>query len=194
MKKLIRSAIWQRHDTRSMEHCQLLCSARGYHFESTVVAVIAGEPITLAYRIDCSKEFETREVHIELLRGSGRHGLELSRSGEGWRKGGQPLSGFDDLLDIDLSICPSTNTLPIRRLSMAVGESREVTALWVGFPDLVLETLPQRYTRTAESSYHYESDGGSFQAELEVDDEGLMVRYGSLWTRVAEHVTGDDDR
>jgi hypothetical protein len=45
-------------------------------------------------------------------------------------------------------------------------------------------TLAAGYTRTGDRTYRFESDGGAFQADLEVDDEGLIVRYGSVWTRV----------
>ncbi len=92
----------------------------------------------------------------------------------------------DDLagcIDVDLGITPSTNTLPIRRLNLQVGESADVTAAWVRFPELTVEPLAQRYTRLDERRYRYESTTG-FSAELEVDELGLVVRYGDIWERV----------
>jgi hypothetical protein len=86
---------------------------------------------------------------------------------------------------VDLAVTPSTNTLPIRRLDLAVGEGRDVVAAWVRFPGLTIEPLPQRYVRIAEHQYRYESRGGEFTAELEVDTLGVVVRYGSFWERVA---------
>jgi hypothetical protein len=88
-------------------------------------------------------------------------------------------------LDVDLAFTPATNILPLRRLGLAVGESREVTAAWIRFPDLSVEPLPQRYTRLDERRVRYESRGGAFTAELEVDELGLVVRYPPLWERVA---------
>ena len=88
-------------------------------------------------------------------------------------------------LDLDLAFTPATNILPLRRLGLAVGESREVTAAWLRFPDLSVEPLPQRYTRLDERRVRYESRGGAFTAELEVDELGLVVRYPPLWERVA---------
>jgi hypothetical protein len=88
-------------------------------------------------------------------------------------------------LDVDLAFTPATNILPLRRLELAVGESREVTAAWVRFPDLSVEPLAQRYTRLDERRVRYESRGGAFTAELEVDELGLVVRYPPLWERVA---------
>jgi len=88
-------------------------------------------------------------------------------------------------LDVDLAFTPATNILPLRRLGLAVGESREMTAAWVRFPDLSIEPLAQRYTRLDERRVRYESRGGAFTAELEVDELGLVVRYPPLWERVA---------
>src|SRR5712664_99467 len=41
-----------------------------------------------------------------------------------------------NVCDIDLAVTPATNTLPIRRLNLEVGQSQEVTAAWLKFPDL----------------------------------------------------------
>jgi hypothetical protein len=60
-----------------------------------------------------------------------------------------------------------------------------VTAAWLRFPELTLEPLSQRYVRLDERRYRYESQGGSFVAELEVDDLGLVVHYEGGWQRVA---------
>ena len=96
----------------------------------------------------------------------------------------EPVRGA---VDVDLGWTPFTNTLPIRRLSLAVGQkSGPVTAAWVRFPDLGLEPLTQEYERTAARRYRYTSGGGSFAADLEVDDDGLVIDYSGIWTRVPE--------
>jgi hypothetical protein len=92
---------------------------------------------------------------------------------------------LDGLIDIDLGFSPVTNTLPIRRLEPAIGEAVAVTAAWVRFPELTIEPLPQRYIRLAERRYRYESAGGAFVAEIEVDDLGLVTTYEGGWRRLA---------
>ncbi len=57
-------------------------------------------------------------------------------------------------------------------------------AAWVRFPSLDLEVLPQRYARLDERRWRYESARGAFVAELDVDDAGLVARYGELWESV----------
>ena len=63
-----------------------------------------------------------------------------------------------------------------------------MTAVWVRFPELTIEPLPQRYGRLAERRYRYESAGGAFAAEIEVDDLGLVTTYEGGWRRIAASV------
>jgi uncharacterized protein len=93
----------------------------------------------------------------------------------------EPFTGF---IDIDLGITPATNTLPIRRLNLSVGESVELTATWIRFPELTVEPLSQRYTRLSKTTYRYENTDGSFSADLVVDKLGVVETYGEIWARV----------
>ena len=42
----------------------------------------------------------------------------------------------------EMGFSPSTNLVPIRRLSLTVGEEADVKAAWLPFPALVFEGLP----------------------------------------------------
>ena len=86
--------------------------------------------------------------------------------------------------DVDLSLTPATNTLPIRRLDLGIGKSESVTAAWIKFPEFELQPLSQRYTRTAENIYRYESHTG-FPAEIMVDDLALVTAHPRGWDRIA---------
>ena len=91
--------------------------------------------------------------------------------------------GFSDCVDVDLGFTPATNTLPIRRLRLAVGGKREIAVAWLRWPELRLERALQRYERLAEDRYRYSSNG--FSAELVVDEHGLVVDYEGLWRAIA---------
>ena len=66
----------------------------------------------------------------------------------------------------------------VGRLALPVGGRATVRAAWLRFPSFTLEPLEQVYERLAEGRYRYESDGGSFTAEIDVDASGLPSRYG----------------
>jgi hypothetical protein len=108
--------------------------------------------------------------------------LTVGSSGE-WHSPAEELPELRECIDIDLAITPATNTLPIRRLKLEVGQSPDVSAVWLTFPDLTLEILSQRYTRL-EADRLYQS-GSGFSAELVVDDLGLVAFYPGGWERMA---------
>lgn len=172
----MKSLLWQRHDRVGLERFTL----SGEHVLEGTVIVWLGGPYEVQYEIACAPTWETIDASIV----TGGTTLEIRRDGARWMMNGQHVPAVDGCIDIDIGVTPSTNTLPIRRLSLGVGESREVTAAWLRFPELSLEPLVQRYTRLAERTYLYESP--SFRAELEVDGDGVVTRYGDVWSVVVD--------
>lgn len=79
----------------------------------------------------------------------------------------------------------STNTLPIRRLGLAVGESADIVTVYVDHESFTVTTDPQRYTRLDTDRYLYESRDGDFRREITVDDDGLVVDYPGLFERAS---------
>jgi hypothetical protein len=71
--------------------------------------------------------------------------------------------------------------LPIRRLDLAVGQAAEVRAAWLRFPGFELEPLAQVYRRVDAGTYRYESGGGPFVADLQVNAAGFVTDYPGIW-------------
>ena len=178
--------LWRRADEPSLEYCVLEGRPDGWLLQGTVVLALAGRPAHAAYAIACDAGWRTRTVHVALeMEGLPSRVLSLRVNAErGWWDGDQELVAVRGCSDIDLSITPSTNTLPLRREPMVIGASIEPRAAWVRFPELTVEPLPQRYMRVEEQRYRYESLESGFAAELTVDALGLVRRYGDLWHRV----------
>ena len=107
--------------------------------------------------------------------------LVVSVDGGRWSLNGADCPAVAGCIDIDLGFSPSTNLLPIRRLSLAVGESADVRAAWLPFPALAFEVLSQVYRREGPTTYHYESAGGVFVRTLEVDVAGFVTQYPGIW-------------
>jgi hypothetical protein len=115
-------------------------------------------------------------VHADVLTKPRR--LELVRASDGrWRVDGSPREDLEGCTDVDLGISPSTNTLPVRRLHLDVGQEASVPVAWVRFPHLQVAPGSQRYKRLDTHSWRYSSEG--FTARLAVDEDGLVVTYGN---------------
>lgn len=187
---LLGDVLWRRRDHLSfdqyqVEHCQVGELPGSFTIQGCVLGTLEAKPYRVDYLVRCDRGWKTRSVSARTTFGLVHRSIELERDvSDSWRRDGARLAELDGVVDIDLAITPSTNTLPIRRLSLELGGEAEVDAAWVGFPGLEVERLSQRYVREGDRAYRYESGGGSFTAALEVDEQGIVVRYGELWERV----------
>lgn len=167
--------VWRGLDPPGHEVCRLA----GQTLEGA--AVLAKPPSSLTYRVVCDEEWRTRSVAVTGWFESRSVEIFLTTAGGCWVCKGDVLPALDGCLDIDLSFSPSTNTLPIRRLGLAVGESAMIAVAWLRFPSMTLEPLEQTYRRLGKRRWQYSSD--DFTAEVEVDRDGLVTRYEGLWVR-----------
>jgi hypothetical protein len=179
-----RAVLWRRLDRAGAEYFALVQEGDGWRLEGTAVVEADGRPIQAGYRVRCHPSWATATVDVALKVGGASLRLRLRvDDGSRWTANGRPLSEVEGCPDVDLGVSPSTNTLPIRRLGLAVGQAQEITATWVRFPELTVTPLRQRYTRLAEQRYLYESVDSGFSARLEVDDLGLVIDYEGIWER-----------
>jgi hypothetical protein len=197
--------IWRGLDAWRVEAAAVELSADGLAVSGTQ---IGSDPVAyrLDYRLDATDGFLTRALTVT-ARGRGwRRELELRHDGHGaWtctaRAAGDiglPAPGGDaaalaGALDCDLGFSPLTNLMPIRRLGLhrRTGAQDFVMA-WVSVPDLSVVPSRQRYEhvrRTVDGSIVRYVDRGlfdGFTAELELDRDGLVVRYPELAERVGD--------
>jgi hypothetical protein len=186
-----RRVSWRRSDeVRADEHCTISIRDAGLSLVGTVLGAEGGVPVRIEYRVLTDGTGATSAVHVRDLRGFAQRTLTLARDPKGaWTVDGVAVKALRGCHDVDLGCSPSTNTLPIRRLRLGVGGSKTIQAAWVRFPELTVEKTPQTYTRLDEFTYRYAS--GTFEAELVVDDDGVVARYAE-WERTGV-ASGPDD-
>ncbi|HEX2089228.1 MAG TPA: putative glycolipid-binding domain-containing protein [Actinomycetota bacterium] len=178
-RKPTRALHWRRLDTPGSEYFTLSELPNGWEFAGTVVVTIEGEPLLVRYTVRCDPSWTTEDVDVVAESSGTRQRLRLAAAGGRWRSNEGSVSALDGAVDVDLGVTPSTNTLPIRRLALDVGEHADLIVAWVRFPDLAVVRSDQRYTRLAENLYRYES--GSFSRDIEVDELGLVTKYPGLF-------------
>ena len=91
---------------------------------------------------------------------------------------------LDGCTDVDLVSTPFTNTLPIRRLGLEPGQSADVRVAWIDHDTLQVAPVRQRYTRLEDRRWRYESLETGYDAELEVDEHGLVLDYPDEFRRI----------
>ncbi len=155
----------------------------GLSLVGTILGAEDGVPVRIEYRVLAGANGLTTAVHVRDLRGFEQRTLTLARDAKGgWSVDGKPARSLRGCTDVDLGCSPSTNTLPIRRLRAGIGVVQTIRAARVRFPELLVERVEQTYARLDESTWRYAS--GPFEAELSVDDDGLVTTYAE-WQRTA---------
>ena len=187
----MRRVAWRRSDELlSNEVCTLGIRDGGLSLVGTVLGAEGGLPVRTEYRVFADGTGITTAAHVRDYRGFEQRTLTLARDHAGnWTVNGAPARGLKGCTDVDLGCSPATNTLPIRRLRLAVGATQAIRAAWVRFPELTVVRAEQSYSRLDEFTYRYAS--GEFQAELTVDDEDLVTSY-AVWQRTGVAIGPDD--
>ncbi|TKC92424.1 transcriptional regulator [Trinickia terrae] len=152
--------------------------------ESALIGEREGHAYGLCYRIDCDAQGCARHAFVRVM---GGQNLELHSDGAGhWRDGnGLALAHLDGCIDVDIAATPFTNTLPIRRLKLAQGERAQLDMAYISTPDLQVTRMRQAYICIEpDREYRYENVDSDFAANLKVDEDGLVIDYPTLFTRV----------
>ncbi|MGC4043064.1 MAG: putative glycolipid-binding domain-containing protein [Armatimonas sp.] len=144
-------------------------------------------PFRLTYRLTWNEHWQLKVAELVLDTEHLTRSLYLQTDGQGhWHyDDGQAIPELDGCQDIDIWPTPFTNSFPIRREPLEIGERREFRMAWVDATNLSVQPQLQAYTRLSDRLYLFESlDGSGFQAELPVDDDGIITDYPSLFQRV----------
>ena len=178
-------ARWQDWEGRGIEHLVLKEGPNEVASDSVILGTADDQVFAVRYKIRCEADWRVREVEIS---GIGSDvAIELASDGAGnwFGASGVRQPQLHNAIDIDISVTPFTNTLPIRRLNLRKGESREILAVYIQLPNLAITTDRQRYTCLERSQrYRYESVDSDFTRDIEVDAHGLVTNYPDLFRRV----------
>jgi hypothetical protein len=180
MVGFVPAVLWEASDGGS-EVCVLERAGRGWRLRGTVLTHEAKQPIELRYAVTVDSAWATIGVEV-LVACAGGDPRAVAKLDELWSDPERPPD-YRECVDVDLSFTPATNTLPIRRLDLDVGDEAEIRVAWLVWPELGVRPVLQRYARLAKDRYRYTQD--DFEAELTVDEHGLVLEYEGLWHAIA---------
>ena len=90
---------------------------------------------------------------------------------------------LDGCYDVDLACTPFTNSLPIRRLPLQVGDSTELPVVTIDVETLAVRPATHRYLRLDTHRWAFAHDDQS--VEFEVDQHGLLLDYPGMFRRLS---------
>jgi uncharacterized protein len=178
-------ARWEDWSGDGLQHLVLREGPEKVVAEAVVLGMAEERPFAARFRIVCDGAWRVRSAEAGLVGDDQR--IALAGDGAGhWRDGaGRPLPELDGAIDVDVSVTPFTNTLPIRRLELRAGQSADLRVAYIRLPECEVTADPQRYVcLEPRRRYRYESLDSDFVREIEVDEDGLVVVYPGLFRRV----------
>lgn len=183
------TACWQHRGARSgFEVAYFRDVGDGWAVEGTTAAVEDARTWIVTYRIRLDAAWVTRSARIVARTVSGSRETFLQADGAGrWLINGGPAPHLDGCLDVDLESSAMTNTLPVHRLGLAVGEHADAPAAYVRSFDLSVDRLEQIYRRIADKAarqrYDYAAPAFGFTSRLVYDESGLVLDYPGIAQR-----------
>jgi hypothetical protein len=160
------TARWRTWDHEHLETLTLRWENEGW----TATGDVGREAITYVVRL--SPMWEVRQ--FLLFRDLDEPDLWLGTDGSGrWGEiNGAHRPDLDGCIDIALGCTPFTASLPIRRMSLDVGDAAAIRTATVDVDTLAVVPATQRYRRVAQRRFEFLDDDGL--VEFDVDEYGLV--------------------
>lgn len=178
--------LWTGREYYSLEHCLLQSKGDGYEITSSIAGSYQGRLYSVAYTIYTNRLWQTTFFQLKTVLNGRRKVTSYRSDGAGnWELHGAPVAAFSGCIDIDIPLTPFTNTLPIRRLQMEAGDRQIIKVLYIDVLAGELKPVQQQYERLSPNTYRYQNVPNDFEAVIEVDDDGLVTDYPSLFVRTA---------
>src|SRR5690349_14221226 len=113
------SLLWTGQFYHSLENCFLSISREGVDVNAVIIGAYNSKIFRVEYVIKANKNWETILCEIKTQFVDGINYLSLQSDGKGnWVLNGSAAQQFNGCIDIDISLTPFTNTLPINRLKL----------------------------------------------------------------------------
>lgn len=185
------TAAWRHRGARSgFEVVYFRSSGDGRLLEGCTTALEDGATWVVDYVIGVDDRWTTRSAWITGRSVHGSASISLDADGLGrWWIDGEPAPHLDGCLDVDLESSAMTNTLPVHRAALPIGDAMSAPAVYVRALDLAVSRLDQTYLRLPDAPaghrYDYAAAAFDFTGVLAYDSSGLVLDYPGIALRVA---------
>ncbi|MDR2037132.1 MAG: putative glycolipid-binding domain-containing protein [Bacteroidales bacterium] len=175
--------LWEGKKNESLEYCLINTVPEGFEINSVVFGKSEGNVFEYEYQIKLSPKWITMSFLINNLLCNDEPFSMISDGKGKWRINGEQLNEYSGCMDIDISLSPFTNSLPINRLKIDNAADKEINALYIDILNRRISLVHQRYTRIGHFRYLYENLNNNYQAYLHVDDSGIIIDYPEEFRR-----------
>jgi len=183
------NALWTGREYYSLENCLINTTTEGAGISSTIVGQYQDALYLVDYTIKTNPQWETMFLEIRYRHSDHEGHWLLESDGKGnWAINGKEAGQLKGCMDVDIPLTPFTNTLPINRLHLKEKEAYEILVVYCDILEQQIKPVHQKYIRLADGIYHYENIPNDFEADILVDEWGLVIDYPALFVRTSLRV------
>lgn len=174
--------LWKGIEYDSHEFAEIVLDKKGLQIQSTIIGSFGKKKYKVAYQVRADRYWNTRFVEITstINQSQTENVIEVNRNGE-WIVNGRHEKNYSGCIDIDISLTPFTNTLPIRRLALHAKEKKVIDVVLIDVLENNIRRVQQQYSRLSSLRYKFENVPNDFEAELKINKSGLVQSYPSLF-------------
>ena len=188
------TVLWKRIDAPGHDFCRLEREYSGWRLDGTAVFAHESLPPSIAYSVQCNPGWQTLSGLVRGILGPRTIDYVVAREKKTWFLNGNRVPGLEHLVDLDFSFTPATNLTQFRRVSLPIDRAVPVLVAWFDLRSGSLAELPQVYQRQGERLIWYEAPTEGYRALLELDANGFIKRYPTLWEAETSCSFHDEDQ
>lgn len=173
--------VWKSSEYGTVEQCRVIQRETEIQVRSAIFGKYRGLDIQVDYEIRTDPAWRVTSCRVKSLVGTRSTELLLEHLSDGWTSGGVATTWNDRCVDIDISLTPFTNTLPIKRLNLLVGASATIDVVYIDILNGDAFPVQQTYRRISESVFRFETVPNDFEADITVSPNGFVVDYPELF-------------
>jgi uncharacterized protein len=177
--------LWKSEQYQSLENCVIKEIDGSLTVDSSISGLADKTNFSLEYAININSRWETTSFHLKILLPEKKEELEFIRHDNyTWNLNGNRIGELDNCIDIDISLTPFTNTLPIKRLNFDESNRNLIKVLYIDVLEREVKAVNQSYTKLSSTRYKFENVPNDFEAHIELDQNGFVEHYPGLFERV----------
>lgn len=177
--------IWKGIFYNSLENCIVSFTVEGLRAKSVIVGYTDESSFLIEYEVKTNHLFETQCATINYRYKSTQRIIRLTRHNSNeWIINGELDESLRGSKDIDISLTPFSNTLPVKRLSFDKIAEYKIKVIYIDIFGDKVRPVYQKYIKLSSNLYRFENVPKDFEAEIEFDELGLVTYYPQLFDRI----------
>lgn len=156
-----------------------------YRAKGKITGALKNHPLQVSYELVMDYNWHSISVAIEVKAEKSFKLFLEKKNGKWYDLQGKYYPDLDSAIDVDISLTPFTNTLPIKRLKLTEGKKEEITVVYFDLPEDMFKAVKQNYTNMGKGLYKYENINKGFTSMIQTNEEGFVVDYPGIWQMVS---------